>query len=93
MPEPAVLAQPDTEVREPAHISEDQVSGSDTVLGTHRRLTRAGLSASDDDQPFMLGEVTKVLRVECRKRKIIDQAAGGYPGVVVWPGPSPQLRR
>ena len=35
MPEPAVLAQPDTEVREPAHISEDQVSGSDTVLGTH----------------------------------------------------------
>ena len=35
MPEPAVLAQPDTEVREPVHISEDQVSGSDTVLGTH----------------------------------------------------------
>jgi hypothetical protein len=30
-----VLAQPESEVREPVHISEDQVSGSDTVLGTH----------------------------------------------------------
>ena len=37
MPEPAVLAQPDTELREPSHNSEDQVSGSDTVLGTHKR--------------------------------------------------------
>lgn len=36
MPEPAVLAQPESEVREPVHISEDQASGSDTVLGTHR---------------------------------------------------------
>ena len=39
MPEPAVLAQPESEVREPVHISEDQVSGSDTVLGTHRLVT------------------------------------------------------
>ena len=30
-----MIAQPDTEVREPAHISDDQGSGSDTVLGTH----------------------------------------------------------
>jgi hypothetical protein len=34
-----VFAQPESEVREPAHISEDQVSGSDTVLGTHRVQT------------------------------------------------------
>jgi hypothetical protein len=32
-----MLAQPDTELREPSHSSEDQVSGSDTVLGTHNR--------------------------------------------------------
>ena len=44
MPAPAVLAQPDTELREPSHSSEDQVSGSDTVLGTHRQAEqfRAG---------------------------------------------------
>jgi hypothetical protein len=36
VPAPAVLAQPDTELREPSHSSEEQVSGSDTVLGTHR---------------------------------------------------------
>ena len=30
-----MLAQPDTERREPSHSSEDQVSGRDTVLGTH----------------------------------------------------------
>ncbi len=36
MPEPAVLAQPDTELRELSRNSEDQVSGSDTVLGTHK---------------------------------------------------------
>jgi hypothetical protein len=42
-----VLAQPDTEVRAPAHISEDQVNGSDTILGTHRleyNALKAGLS-------------------------------------------------
>jgi len=39
VPEPAVLAQPESEVREPVHISEDQVSGSDTVLGTNRLVT------------------------------------------------------
>lgn len=31
-----MLAQPNTELREPSHNSEDQVSGSDTILGTHR---------------------------------------------------------
>jgi hypothetical protein len=35
VPEPTVLAQPDIELREPSHNSEDQVSGSDIVLGTH----------------------------------------------------------
>lgn len=30
-----MLAQPDTELREPWHNGEDQVSGSDTVVGTH----------------------------------------------------------
>jgi Phage integrase family len=39
VPAPAVLAQPDTGLREPSHSSEDQVSGSDTVLGTHRPQT------------------------------------------------------
>jgi hypothetical protein len=47
VPEPAVLAQPDTEVRAPAHISEDQVSGSDTVLGTHRLKLRHVLQSRD----------------------------------------------
>jgi hypothetical protein len=41
VPEPAVLAQPDTELREPSHNSEDQVSGSDTLLGTHRLGARS----------------------------------------------------
>jgi len=41
VPEPAVLAQPDTELREPSHNSEDQVSGSDTLLGTHNTISRA----------------------------------------------------
>ena len=40
MPAPEVLAQPDTELREPSHSSEDQASGSDTVLGTHRLVER-----------------------------------------------------
>ncbi len=31
-----MLAQPDTELREPWDNGEDQVSGSDTVVGTHR---------------------------------------------------------
>jgi hypothetical protein len=31
----AVIAQPGTELREPSHNSEDQVGGSDTLLGTH----------------------------------------------------------
>jgi hypothetical protein len=31
-----MLAQPDTELREPWHNGEDQVSGSDTVVGTHK---------------------------------------------------------
>ena len=31
-----MLAQPDTELREPWHNGEDQVSGSDTIVGTHR---------------------------------------------------------
>jgi len=33
-----MLAQPDTELREPWHNGEDQVSGSDTVVGTHKVL-------------------------------------------------------
>jgi hypothetical protein len=37
-----MLAQPDTELREPSHISEDQVSGSDTVLGIHRLKSAPG---------------------------------------------------
>jgi len=41
VPEPVMLAQPDTELREPWHNGEDQVSGSDTVVGTHRRLLAA----------------------------------------------------
>jgi hypothetical protein len=57
-----------------------------------RPRLRTGLSASDDGQPFVRGEVSKVLGVECRKQKIIDQAAGGYPGVVVRPGPLAPLR-
>ncbi len=39
-----MLAQPDTELREPWHNGEDQVSGSDTIVGTH---SRAAASASD----------------------------------------------
>ena len=50
----------------------------------------AGLLASDNGQPFVLGEVTEVLGVKRRKRKIINQA-GSYPGVVVRPGPPAQL--
>jgi len=40
----------------------------------------------------MLGEISEVLGVECRKRQIIDQAASGHPGVVVRSGPSTSLR-
>ena len=29
------IAQANTELREPAHHREDQVSGGDTILGTH----------------------------------------------------------
>jgi len=39
----------------------------------------------------VLGEVSKVLDVECRKREIADKAAGGYPGVVLRRGPSVPL--
>jgi hypothetical protein len=40
----------------------------------------------------MLGEVRKVLDVEGSKRKIIDKAAGGYPGVVLRARPSAPWR-
>ena len=43
-------------------------------------------------QPLMLGEVRKVLDVEGSKRKIIDKAAGGCPGVVLRARPSAPLR-
>jgi hypothetical protein len=46
VPPPGVLAQPDTELREPSHSSEDQVSGSDTVLGTHMRFARMAPTTS-----------------------------------------------
>ena len=40
----------------------------------------------------MLGEVSKVLDVQSCERKIIDKAAGGYPGIVLRAGPSASLR-
>lgn len=55
-------------------------------------LPPSGLLTSDKCQPFVFGEVSEVLGVECRKRELIDQAAGGYPGVVVRPGTSAPLR-
>ena len=39
---PAVLEHPDTELREPSHSSEHQVSGSATVLGTHTTTIETG---------------------------------------------------
>jgi hypothetical protein len=36
VPEPVGIAQVNTELREPSHHREDQVSGSDTFLGTHK---------------------------------------------------------
>jgi len=48
--------------------------------------------AADEGQPFVLGEVGKVLDVESCKRKIIDEAARGYPGVVLRARPSASLR-
>lgn len=55
-------------------------------------LPPSELLTSDKCQPFVFGEVSEVLGVECRKREFIDQAAGGYPGVVVRPGTSAPLR-
>jgi hypothetical protein len=55
---------------------------------TLQALPPSQLLTSDKGQPFVFGEVSEVLGVECRKRELIDQAAGGYPGVVVWPGTS-----
>ena len=47
-----MLAQPDTELREPWHNGEDQVSGSDTVVGTHNLQARlAPVLFTDDDKP------------------------------------------
>jgi hypothetical protein len=49
VPAPAVPAQPDIELREPSHSSEDQVSGSDTVLGTQKAAVGLlGLLAKQD---------------------------------------------
>jgi hypothetical protein len=47
---------------------------------------------ADEGQPFVLGEVGKVLDVESCKRKVIDKAAGGYPAVVLRARPSASLR-
>ena len=55
-------------------------------------LPPSELLTSDKGQPFVFGEVGEALGVECRKRELIDQAAGGYPGVVVRPGTSAPLR-
>jgi len=43
---------------------------------------------ANEGQPFVLGEVSKVLDVQSCERKIIDKAAGGYPGVILRAGPS-----
>lgn len=39
-------------------------------------------SSRDQSQPFMLGEVLKVLHVQGRQRQAMYEAAGGDPGVV-----------
>jgi hypothetical protein len=55
VPKPAVLAQPDTELREPWHNGEVQVSGSDTIVGTHRVLNSGHLRRSDGLYPVIAG--------------------------------------
>jgi hypothetical protein len=53
---------------------------------------RAGFLIADEDQPFVLGEVGEVLDIEGCEREIIEEAAGGYPSVVLGAWPSSALR-
>lgn len=54
------------------------------------RLSGAG-SARDQGQPFVLGEVLKVLHVQGRQRQAMYEAAGGDPGVIGWLGTAAAL--
>jgi transposase len=73
-----VLEQPDTELREPSHSSDDQVRGSDTVLGTHntrdqQMLTEIRAHCAQLDR--LAGYVTSFAKMMTRRTGERDLAA------------------
>ncbi len=71
-----MLAQPDTELREPWHNGEDQVSGNDTVVGTHTLLDlpgrsdlASGFAAEQEEIHALIGSPNQLEAVTARFEK------------------------
>src|SRR6266567_5139477 len=72
----------------PAQLSANSPTITASMPGRANMLMS---STGNQGEPVVLGEVSEVLHVPRGQRQSVDQATGGYPGVVLWSGAASQF--